>query len=187
MYTDSKRRLKDAALATIVGIGSILAWPSVALASCGVPPPFPRAIRDAPAVFVGVVVDVSGSGRWATVEITEVWTGDELPTEVEVRGGPGAENVATSVDRQFEISREYLFVPYRKNGSVFRDNACTRTTLFRPELSRFRPAGAGEPSPTPSPGSGSPDVDESEALPWLVVGGALAGSALIALVMLRHR
>lgn len=165
----------------------MLAWPSLALASCVAPPPFPEAIRDAPAVFVGVVVDVEDEDRTATVEIQDVWKGADIPPEVGVRGGLAEGNGFTSVDRTFELSREYLFVPYERNGSMFRDNACTRTTRFRPELNRFRPGGAGEPSPTPSVDTPSPNLDEENGLPWLPVGAVLVVSALIVFVLLRRR
>jgi hypothetical protein len=118
--------------------------------------------------------------------VREVWTGGELPAQVEVWGGPGAENVTTSVERHYELSRECLFVPYERRGAVFRDSACSRTTPFRPELNRFRPASA-EASPAASPDSASPDVDEGNVLPWLLAGGALVGVVLIAQVLLRRR
>lgn len=167
---------------------SVLVLPSSARASCISPPPFPQAIENAPAVFVGEVVDLSGRGRWATVEVLEVWSGGELPQRVEVRAGPRRKNVASSVDRHFKLSREYLFLPYERNGSVFKDNACTRTTRFRPELARFRPQSVSEPSPTPPPGTSPRDVDERPEFPrWLLIGGVIAAAAALALVVARRR
>lgn len=176
--------LKVAAAAA--GVTVILGWPTSAVASCLAPLSFPRAIEEAPAVFVGEVVDVSGGGRWATVEVRQVWKGGELPAEVEVRGGPRDENVLTSVDRDFKISRDYLFVPYERRGSTFLDNACTSTTRFRPELTRFRPANAAEASPTPA--ASAPRLDENDdGSRWLLPGAALAAVAVMALVILRGR
>lgn len=184
----SKRLLRRFGLATILGIAGVIAAPSSALASCVLPPPFPEAIREAPSVFVGTVVDLRDRDRTATVEVRDVWKGDGIESEVEVRGGVIRENGFTSVDRTFELSREYLFVPHRRTGSVFRDNACTRTTAFRTELNRFRPASAGEPSPTPAPDSPPPAVDQdNDGTRWLVVGAGLLGAALIAIVLLRRR
>lgn len=184
----SKGGLSYLGLATILGIAGVLAAPTVALASCAPPQPFPEAIRNAASVFVGTVVDLEGGGRWATVDVVEVWAGGELSAQVEVRGGPGSKNVATSVDRHYELSREYLFVPYERNGSVFRDSVCSRTTAFRPELNRFRPVSAGEPSPLPSRTSPSGEVDEKEDWArWLLVGAGLVGAAVIAVTLLRRR
>ena len=166
----------------------VIAAPYFALASCGSPGPFGEAIRNAPAVFVGTVIDLNGGGRWATVEVQEVWKGGDLPAEAEVRGGPGAKNVATSVDRHYKLNRQYLFIPYKRNGPVFRDSACSRTTRFRTELNRFRPLGAGEPSTSPSSESPSPDVDkEDNDTLWALLGAAVVGSSFVALVLLVRR
>lgn len=170
----------------IAGLAAVLASPAVAVASCIAPPPFPEAIDAAPAVFVGEVIDLSGSGRWATVEVRDVWSGGNLATTVEVRGGPRADNVHTSADRHFKLSREYLFVPYERKGSVFLDNACTRTTAFRPGLTSFRPQSATEPLPTRS--GPSPSLDEdADVSRWLLAGAAIAGLIAMTLVILRRR
>lgn len=174
-------------LATILGIVGAIAAPSFALASCVLPPLFEVSIRRAPAVFVGTVVDLHNRDRSATVEVREVWKGPGISSQVVVHGGAAQGNAFTSVDRTFELSLEYLFVPYERNGSVFRDNACTRTTPFREELTRFRPVGTDEPSPTPTTETPPPDVGEGISTVWLAVGAALAGAALIALVLLRRR
>lgn len=185
---NSKAHPNRAGLTIVLAIASVLALPSSARASCISPPPFPQAIAGAPAVFVGEVVDLSGSGRWATVEVREVWSGGELPQRVEVRGGPRRENVATSADRHFKLSREYLFLPYERDGSVFKDNACTRTTRFRPELARFRPESVDEPSPTPPPGTSPLDVDDRADFPgWLLIGVVIAAALGVAVVLARRR
>lgn len=180
------RLLKLARLAMLAGIAATLVWPSPALASCMPPQPFPQAIHEAPAVFIGEVTDVSGSGRWAAVEVSQVWKGGVMPAEVEVRGGPGDENSLSSVDRHFKVSVEYLFVPHERRGSVFSDNACTRTTRFRAELARFRPATATDPLPGPETWTPEPDENDNP-LRWLLGGAALAGVAVIGLLVLRRR
>jgi len=180
--------LKRAGLALILGIGAVMGGPSLALASCIAPPPFEEAISRAPAVFVGTVSAVRFDGRWATVSVVEVWKGKGLPSRVEVRSGIGSDNVMSSVDRIYEVDKTYLFVPYRRNGDVLRDNACTRTTRFRTELSRLRPSGAYEPSATPTPESPTPEVDEQDdGIRWLLLGAAIVGSVGIAWVLFRRR
>lgn len=165
-----------------------------ARASCGLAPPVPQAIAEAPAAFVGTVSELSNGRRWATVTVDEVWKGEDIPDEVEVRAGPkdppGGGGVATSADRYFEPTQQYLFVPYKRAGSVFRDNACTRTSPFRPSLERHRPSGsetpetpdegAETPSGSASDETGEPDENGSD---WLLPAGiaivaALAGAGL---------
>lgn len=185
----SKRLLKQLGLATVLGIAGVLAAPSLGLASCAAPPPFDEAIRDATAVFVGTVIGLHNRDRTATVEVHDVWKGGEIAAEVEVRGGVTQRNAFTTVDRTFELSRDYLFVPHGRDGSVFQDNACTRTTRFRAELNRFRPAGAVEPSPTATSPRPLGEVDEDDdGTRWLlVVGAGLLGAALIAIVLRRRK
>lgn len=184
----AKQPLIRLGLTAALGIGGVIAAPSFALASCVLPPPFPEAIRKAPAVFVGTVVDLRDKDRTAVVELREVWKGAEIGAEVEVRGSVVQGSGFTSVDRTFELSREYLFLPYEQDDSVFRDNACTRTTPFRTELTRFRPASAGERSPTPAADSPPPEVaEDNDGTRWLLLGAALLGVGLIAVALLRRQ
>jgi hypothetical protein len=124
-----------------------------ATASCAAPAPLREAIKDAPAVFVGTVIETANRSRWATVHVEEVWKGTGLPDEVEVRAGPedppGPGGTATSVDRTYTSGTRYLFVPYdRSSQAIFQDNACTRTSQFRSPLERFRPARGEDPDPS---------------------------------------
>jgi hypothetical protein len=86
-----------------------------ATASCAAPAPLREAIKDAPAVFVGTVIETANRSRWATVHVEEVRKGTGLPDEVEVRAGPedppGPGGTATSVDRTYTSGTRYLFVP----------------------------------------------------------------------------
>lgn len=153
----------------------VLLSPALARASCAPPAPLRGAIKDAPSVFVGEVVDVSNRTRWATVEVERVWKGPDLPSEVEVRAGPadppGLISSASSVDRTFTAGFAYLFVPYKAEGSVFRDNACTRTTRFRFQHERLGKALFGVSSIEPerhAPAGSLPLV-----LPWIAAAGCL--------------
>lgn len=154
-----------------------------AIASCAPAPPIRSAVRDAEAAFVGTVVELENLRRWATVEVGEVWKGDVAPL-VEVRGGPadpkGETTVVTSVDRHFREGVPYLFVPFRGNGEVFRDNACTVTSRYRPEMARFRPTPAAVPSASadvePDPQPTTEDLDRTDnSLIWLLALAVIGG------------
>ena len=174
----------------------VLLIDSPAAASCGVVPPMDEAISEAPAAFVGTVVDLENLRRWATVEVADVWKGEVDPL-VEVRGGPadpeGGGTVVTSVDRHMRLGTTYLFVPHRGEGAIFRDNACSATTRYDAELLRFRPGGAEEQSPSPSPVAEStrpsPSAltqDDSEATAWVAGGFALLVAGLLWFVIARR-
>jgi hypothetical protein len=116
--------------------GLVLLLAAPARASCAAPLSVRKAIKQAPSVFVATVVDVTNGKRWATVDVEEVWKGPELASEVDIRAGPkdppGPVSAASSVDRTFDRGARYLFIPYKGYGSVFYDNACTRTARFGP-------------------------------------------------------
>lgn len=116
-----------------------------AAASCGPVNTMKRAVRTAPAVFVGTVVGLRSGGRWATASVEAVWKGDlQVSQQVEVRSGlfdpPGGLSSMSSVDRFYKQGMTYLFVPFRERNGAFRDNACTRTTRYRTVLERFNPS-----------------------------------------------
>lgn len=180
-----------AAFATLAVIAPV----SPAEASCGSPPPYEEAIEQAAAVFVGEVVQLTNDRRWASVDVTQVWTGEvEVAERVELRAGPkdppGGLSTITTVDRHYKLGRTYLFVPYKGSDSVFRDNACTRTSVYRAELDRFRPAGAVVASPTPGeteendPSHEAPDRGIS-GFEWFVTG--LFAVLMVALVVWANR
>ncbi len=141
-------------------VGFIAAGPlylsPAALASCVMPPPMPQAIRDARTVFVGTVVELENNGRLATVEVEEIWKGSDVPATVRVTGADLDTGAVTSVDRSFELSGRYLFVPFDRKKDVFLDNACTSTTSYREGLARFRPSSAETPSPLSTEGEDEP-------------------------------
>lgn len=169
--------------------------PTVAIASCGAPPPLEDAIDEADAVFVGMVVEVSNRQRNAVVDVEAVWKGD-VDERVEVRGGPQSPNTITSVDAAYDEGKRYLFVPHKGSGDRFRDNACTSTQPYDEDLEDLRPEVAAEPGASPSPDEteGVLDIDEagdaaepqSRSL-WMVPGvlALAAGGALF--LWLRRR
>lgn len=167
----------------------------VAAASCAPPLPYEQAFEEARNVFVGRVVSVSNARRWARVEVEDVWKGPELPAVVEVRAGPkdppGPGRVATSADRHYRTGRRYLFFPYRGNGAVFADDACGRTTVFRPELERLRPVTIVEtPAPTETADVASDVHDDPSGLSGfrLFMAGLMATLLLaLAIWVLKQR
>lgn len=146
--------------------------PTAVQASCVMPPPMRRAIADAPTVFVGTVTETRFNDRWATVSIVEIWRGENIPPSVEVRSGVGSSNTVTSVDRFYDIGETYLFIPYERKGIMYRDNACTSTTVFTDRIARFRPATASSPSPS-GPAVATPTVTRQpieptgQTAPWV--------------------
>lgn len=181
-----KRLLATALL--VLGLVPFLG--TTAHASCIGPAPIRKAIRQAPAVFVGTVVVVTNMRRWVTVEVSDVWKGD-VEDLVEVRAGPkdppGPGGVATSVDRHYRLGETYFFVPYRAAGSIFRDTNCSRTTRYEPALDRFKPASAQTPSPsdTERETSSQDDENDGESVWWWLAGALVA--LLAAGLLLRRR
>lgn len=184
-------------VSSVIGVMSflvVLFVDSPARASCGLVPPLDEAIENAPAAFVGTIVDLENLRRWATVEVSDVWKGEVDPL-VEVRGGPadpkGGGSVVTSVDRHFRLGVTYLFVPHRGQGDIFRDNACSATTGYDDELLSFRPGGAADPtpspigeSPRPSPSTLTKGDDSSAA--WVAGGFAVVLGGLLWFVIARR-
>lgn len=170
-------------LAVIVASLFLLGGP--AYASCAAPPPLDEIYAGADIVFRGTVTATAeGNDRIATVRVEEVWKGPPLPGTVVVRGGPQDTNVATSVDRSFDVGNQYLFFPVNRR-SPFKDNICTATRRYRAALERLRdPATAGPGgAPAPLPFTGS------EALPaWLLLAsGAIGGGIALLPPMPRRR
>lgn len=166
-----------ASLALLFSI--LVASAAPVLADCMMPPPIEQAVQKAEIAFVGTVLKVANSGRWATVAVEEVWVGPDLPPVISVRGGPEG-NSATSVDRSFTAGTRYLFIPFIAEGEL-QDNSCSSTTEFVPDHARLRPATARQPvSPEPEPAA-SFDVASMIVPAALIVGaGALVfGAALV--------
>lgn len=158
------------------GAGLVL-LSSSAHASCALPAPMRDAIADSSATFVGTVTGVENYRRWATVEVIEVWKGEVPDNEVVVKGGPrdpaGGAHVVTTVDRSYRVGETYLFVVHDQNGSVLRDNICSRTTVFRADLERFRP-GSVTASPTPAQTPVDLEPDDRGGVGIVLLGGLAA-------------
>ncbi|MGH2821368.1 MAG: hypothetical protein ACRDJ5_12015 [Actinomycetota bacterium] len=157
-------------------------------ASCVTAPPLKRAVARARTAFVGRVLATSNEGRWATVDVLELWRGDPVPEQVHIQAGPADPilpfiGVASSTDRHFRVGARYLFFPYGRKGRVFQDNNCTSTTRFGPRVRRLRPAGAVAMSRDPVTGGLQGD--------GLLAGAAaaviLAGVAWTLVVIRRRR
>lgn len=187
------RRMRWLIAVSVVMVSVLAAAP--ASASCAEPIPVGQALEEARTVFVGTVTDVDYAGRVATFSIEEVWKGEVGGTAV-VAGGPTLSeleqahaqggDVATSVDRTYEIGGRYLVVSYRSDGAVLLDNACSATQPFGADLESFRPDSAHAPA-------GSEPVAVTETAPgilaWTVLGAltlALAGGAVL-IVWRTHR
>ena len=157
----------------------LMTWAGPAAASCAGEPPLPRAVADAEILFVGTVTETTNRARWAIVSVEEVWKGEHIPDVVQIRAGPadpvGPEYSASSVDRDFESGRRYLFFPYGRKDAVLQDNSCTSTRVFTESLARFRP----ETVAAPQPGDLDPEDFDSGSLPsdgpTAIVGALIAG------------
>lgn len=107
-------------------------------------------LREGHVAFVGTVGSLRNGDLWATFQVDEVWSSDELPRFVEVRGGRGQEaffeifsNVG-STDRQFADGVTYLVFPTIEGGTLF-DDSCSATQEWSSELAALRPATAHPP------------------------------------------
>lgn len=153
--------------------------PAPALALCARPPSIARAVEDTSNVFVGTVTGTSSQGRWATVEVVDVWKGDPS-AEVEVRGGPadppGPMMAASSVDRTYRDGETYLFLPYAGSGEVFHDDICSGTRIYEESLDRLRPPGAHEP---PRAGGSPPRRGAEPPGPWWIAAAAVGAAAVV--------
>jgi hypothetical protein len=113
------------------------------------------ALRAAEIAFVGTVVDVAGST--ATLEVREVWAGDDVPARVEVHGlasdGRGDDvPVFSEDDRVWVRGETYLVLPF-PDGGVLRDHICTATSEWTDDLAALRPSDARIPAePAVAPG-----------------------------------
>jgi hypothetical protein len=181
-------------LAALLGlaVGAVVLLPLPATgAACAPPPPLSRGIEEADIVFVGTVTDTRNHSYWATVEVEELWQGDDIPTEVEVRGrakGPHA-HLISSEDRSFRVGVRYLILPTSGRGSIFNDNLCTSTQPYKDGLERYRPPDAQVISGGGSGQAASPAIssDRTGLLggPMLFVAAALI-AALAAVLAARR-
>jgi hypothetical protein len=130
----------------------LLSWLPInpANADCAAEPTASGGIATADVVFVGTVIDVANSGRYATFAVEEVWKGS-ADDEVVVHGGPpdpsGDEFVTSSAERRYELGLRYLVTAYDNDiytgaGGVLGDNTCSGTTVWTDSLAGLRPTDA---------------------------------------------
>lgn len=168
-------RLRVSALRFLLVAAFLLApvsFPQTALALCAPSVLIDEAIANANVVLVGTVTDLSNESRWARVEVEEVWKGPDLPAVVVVRGGPEP-GVWSSVDRTYRAVR-YLFI-VQFDGRVLTDSVCGNTAEWSDNLLVFRPADWRGPAGA---------AGESGDARWPIDPGAIAGAALLALVVI---
>ena len=186
------RPVRRGAAAVVLLALSVPLIATTAAAKCAAPPPMPRAIEDAFAVFVGTVTRLENMRRWATVEVSDVWKGP-VAGVVEVRAGPkdppGPISAASSVDRRYKRGIDYLFVVSRP-GARFRDSSCSATTRYRPRLDRFRPVSAigTSPSPTgtPLPRHREAGGGDSPSSVWWIMATVVGLASIAGMALRRH-
>ena len=112
--------------------------PAPVAASCAMPIPIEEAIRAGQVVITGTVTATENMGRWATVEVHEIWKGPDLPATVAVLGGPGP-GTASSIDRSFNAGARYLFVLAMDEQGQLHDNSCSATAEMAAGENQLRP------------------------------------------------
>ena len=162
---------------------AMLAAPSAVFADCMMPPPVEEAAKTAEIVFVGTVAETSNHNSWASVVVEETWRGPDQPAAVIVKGGP-AGNMATSVDRFFEVGLKYLFFPYADEAGGLADNGCTNTVEWTADLAQLRPADARQPLGATVAEEG---FDLAGAIAPLGVAVLVGGALLVAGLLARGR
>ncbi len=116
------RRLVAFALVAAVGV---VGHAPAAGAECERAPALEEAVGEASIVFIGTVASVSAGRTVATVAVAAVWKGDDLPGELEVRGGyEGDPDPAT-----FNVGGTYIFFPDNRRPPFVSD-ACSGTRLY---------------------------------------------------------
>ncbi len=163
-----------------------------AAASCIMPPALDVAISEANIVFVGTVTGVKNNDRTATVLVEEVWKGPDLLPFVEVVGGADDETTMSSIDRTYTTGTRYLFVLHLDQGR-FRDNACSSTQEWSPEVAAVRPSTIRTPgqqpdaTPTAGPPSDAVPPGGQSVAPIALAATGLAATGLFGAVWLLRR
>lgn len=181
MRSNALRRLHLAAMTLPLALWLIV--PATASASCAMPIPIEEAIRTAQVVITGTVISTENQGRWATVEVHEIWKGPDLPATVVVRGGPGP-GAASTIDRSYTVGARYLFVASLDEEGDLADNVCSATTEMGAGDNELRPADFRTPPPT---GAANPGVDLSGIVGPGIVALLVAGFLIVAGLVARGR
>lgn len=175
MRSNAMRRLHLAAMAIPLALWLIV--PSAASASCAMPVPIEEALRSADVVITGTVTSTENMGRWATVEVHEIWKGPDLPATVNIHGGaePGA---ISSIDRTFTVGARYLFVASLDGQGILSDNACSATTEMGAGDNAMRPADFRTPAPAQPSDAGMEGLVAPVGVALLVAAALLAAGLL---------
>lgn len=107
-----------------------IAWllgSSPAQAACD-PPGLEFALRNAPTVFVGEVVEVGDLGHAAEMRVLAVWKGTDLPERVSTSGRP-ADGTDPTDARRYQLGATYLVIPHNQLRP-YPDDGCTATRVF---------------------------------------------------------
>lgn len=166
----------------VIAVSVVFLAAPQAMASCAEALPNALAIEQGQTVFVGTVTSLDSDGRLATFAVDDVWKGEVTAVAI-VNGGPSlaelkeaglGADIATSVDRSYDLGARYLVVSHGMEDGVFRDNACSATQIYDVSLDEFRPDWAHAPSPVEA------DSTATVARVALAVVGALTlGGVLI--------
>ena len=134
----SGRALLEALLvgAALVGIAA------PAHAACAEPSTPKEALASNDVVFAGRVIETTGRGRVAVVEVQSIWKGGGILGVTRVEGGDV--DSPSRDDRIFETGREYVFFP-RNDDPPFRDDRCSATTELTDAVARLEPEDARAP------------------------------------------
>ena len=177
-----------------------------ARASCAPRSTIEENLARAELVFVGTVVEVTNSDRWARFAVEDTWKGQVDGHRVEIRGG-AREGYAMSNDRKYVRGTRYLvfalappteprMLALYGDGVRFTDNGCSLTQAYTESLAETRPTTARPPAAAPPQEppveAASPTTDASTKVrggdghrsrghPFVVVVGvaAVAGMAVI--------
>lgn len=193
MHARTFRSVAALALALCAGPALVLAGSDPAGASCTPPEDVPTAIAKSDIVVVGTVTSTRSQNRIATIHAEEIWKGDVDPS-FEVFGGPSSGNMATSVDRTYDIGGRYLLFAHEPAahgdpptfGGRYEDSSCSTTQTWSDALGQFRPTtativGRDQDGGPPVSTRGLPPAPRPADLGWWLAAGII-GSGLVVTV-----
>lgn len=166
--------------------GLLLSAPGSAAASCPAPADLTRALQEAPSVFVGEVLSTGEDTGVASVRVTSVWKGDDLPARVDVHGAVAGSRSET----RFETGVTYLFVP-ENSRAPFLASDCSATRPYEANgtviPAAYQDAVGSTTARHPIASSAAADRAESNALRTATLGIVSAAVIGAGLLMMRLR
>lgn len=161
-----------------------------AVADCTAPE-LEFALRNAPTVFVGEVIEVGNQGQTADMRVLAVWKGTDLPERVSTNGRP-AEGTDDAMARRYQPGATYLVIPHSQLRP-FPDDGCTATRLFAPQGTLipniYQDAVGAERGRLPAPmatATGESQADSSISGGVFIAGAAAVLLLAVAVVWLRN-